>query len=144
MPLAELISDFDDRLKSISGGFASFSYEEDGYQKSDLAKIDVLVAGEIVPGLSRILPKKNIERESRKIILRLKETLPRQQFVQAVQARALGRIIARENIPALTKDVTGYLYGGDVTRKMKTLEKAAKREEKTSVFGPGENFSGRF
>ena len=130
MPLAELISDFDDRLKSISGGFASFSYEEDGYQKSDLAKIDVLVAGEIVPGLSRILPKKNIERESRKIILRLKETLPRQQFVQAVQARALGRIIARENIPALKKDVTGYLYGGDRTRKMKLWKKQQRGKKK--------------
>ncbi len=130
MPLAELISDFDDRLKSVSGGFASFSYQEEGYQKSDLAKLEILVAGEVVPGLSRILPKETLEKEARKMVLRLKEILPRQQFSQALQAKAQGRIIARETIPALKKDVTGYLYGGDRTRKMKLWKKQKEGKKK--------------
>ena len=130
MPLAELISDFDDRLKSVSGGFASFSYESAGYKKNDLIRMDILVAGELVPGLSRILPKEGIEYEARKITKLLKETLPRQQFSQAIQAKAFGRIIARETIPALRKDVTGYLYGGDRTRKMKLWKKQKKGKKK--------------
>lgn len=105
MPLAELISDFDDRLKSISGGFASFNYEADGYQKSELARMDILVAGELVPGLSRILPKSTLEREARKMVIQLKEVLPRQQFTQAIQAQAFGRFVARETIPAMKKDL---------------------------------------
>jgi GTP-binding protein LepA len=130
MPLAELVSDFDDRLKSISGGFASFSYEDAGYKKGDLIRMDILVANETVPGLSRILPREGIEYEARKMVKLLKETLPRQQFSQAIQAKALGRIIARETIPALRKDVTGYLYGGDRTRKMKLWKKQKKGKKK--------------
>jgi len=130
MPLAELISDFDDKLKSISGGFASFSYEEDGWEKSDLIKMDILVAGEQVPGLSRILPREDVEREARMLAIRLKDTLPRLQFSQAIQAQALGRVIARETIPALRKDVTGYLYGGDRTRKMKLWKKQQRGKKK--------------
>jgi GTP-binding protein LepA len=130
MPLAELISDFDDRLKSISGGFASFSYESAGYQKNELARMDILVANEAVPGLSRILPKEGMEYEARKMTKLLKETLPRQQFAQAIQAKAFGRIISRETIPALKKDVTGYLYGGDRTRKMKLWKKQKKGKKK--------------
>lgn len=130
MPLAELISDFDDRLKSISGGFASFGYEEAGLQKASLARMDILVAGELVPGLSRILPKHTIEREARTMVSRLKDTLPRQQFAQAIQARVGGRFVARETIPALRKDVTGYLYGGDRTRKMKLWKKQKEGKKK--------------
>lgn len=130
MPLAELISDFDDKLKSVSGGFASFSYEEDGWQTSDLVKLDIMVANESVSGLSRILPRATVEREGRAMALRLKEVLPQQQFPQAIQARALGRIIARETIPALRKDVTGYLYGGDRTRKMKLWKKQKRGKKK--------------
>lgn len=130
MPLAELISDFDDRLKSISGGFASFGYEEAGLQKASLARMDILVAGELVPGLSRILPKHTIEREARLMVTRLKDTLPRQQFSQAIQARVGGRYVARETIPALRKDVTGYLYGGDRTRKMKLWKKQKEGKKK--------------
>jgi len=130
MPLAELISDFDDRLKSISGGFASFSYEEDGYQVADLVRLDTLVAGDIIPGLSRVVPRDDVVYEARKITSRLKDTLPRQQFTQAIQAKALGRIIARETIPALRKDVTGYLYGGDRTRKMKLWKKQKEGKKK--------------
>ncbi|MFA6136036.1 MAG: translation elongation factor 4 [Candidatus Paceibacterota bacterium] len=130
MPLAELISDFDDQLKSVSGGFASFSYEEDGYQQGDLIRMDILVADEIVPGLSRILPKKDIEYPARKMVVRLKEVLPHQQFTQAIQAKVGGRIIARETIAALRKDVTGYLYGGDRTRKMKLWKKQQRGKKK--------------
>lgn len=131
MPLAELISDFDDRIKSISGGFASFSYEPDGYQKSDLARLDILVAGELVPGLSRVLPRKNLDREARAMVLRLKEILPRQQFSQAIQASALGRIIARETIPALKKELGNFgKNGGDRTRKMKLWKKQKEGKKK--------------
>ena len=133
MPLAELISDFDDRLKSISGGFASFNYNEDGFERADLSRMDILVAGESVSGLSRILPRQSIEREGKNLVSRLKDTLPRQQFSQAIQAKAFGRIIARETIPALRKDVTGYLYGGDRTRKMKLWKK--QKEGKKKLLG---------
>jgi GTP-binding protein LepA len=131
MPLAELISDFDDRLKSVSGGFASFSYEEDTYQKADLERLDVMVAGEMVPGLSRILPRKTIEREARKMVIQLKETLPHQQFSQAIQAYAVGRIIARETIPAMKKDLGNFgKNGGDRTRKMKLWKKQKEGKKK--------------
>jgi len=130
MPLSELIADFDDKLKSVSNGFASFSYSEDGYKKADLVRVDVFVAGEIVPGLSIIVVKKDLERTSHKMAKKLKEVLPKQQFSQAIQVKALGKIIARETIPALKKDVTGHLYGGDRTRKMKLWKKQKEGKKK--------------
>lgn len=131
MPLAELVSDFDDRLKSVSGGFASFSYENAGYKKNDLVRMDILVADETVPGLSRILPRDGIEYEARKMAKLLKETLPGQQFPQAIQAKALGRIIARETIPAMKKDVGNFgKNGGDRTRKMKLWKKQKEGKKK--------------
>lgn len=123
MPLMELISDFDDQLKSLTHGFASFSYEMSGYQQGDLARIDVMVAKEMVVGLSRILPKKDIEYEARQMALRLKDLLPQQQFAQAIQITTGAKVIARETIAPMRKDVTGYLYGGDRTRKMKLWKK---------------------
>ncbi len=129
MPLSELISDFDDKLKSVSGGYASFSYELGEYVKADIVRVDVLVAGKPLPGLSRFLPRATHERESRKMIERLKELLPRQQFAQSLQASVGTKVIAREDIAAMKKDVTGYLYGGDRTRKMK-LWKKQKRGKK--------------
>ncbi|MEK7465706.1 MAG: translation elongation factor 4 [Patescibacteria group bacterium] len=123
MPLAELISDFDEQLKSMTSGFASFSYELADYKKADVVKVDILVAAEIVPGLSRFFPRETVTREARKMVERLKDLLPRQQFSQAIQASANGKILARETIPAMRKDVTGYLYGGDRTRKMKLWQK---------------------
>lgn len=123
MPLADLVSDFDDKLKSLTEGYASFSYEPADYAWADVVKIDILLAGELVPGLSRFYPKNTHEREARLMVERLKKLLPRKQFAQSVQATAHGRIIAREDIPALKKDVTGYLYGGDRTRKMKLWQK---------------------
>ena len=123
MPLMELISDFDDQLKSLTHGFASFSYEMAEYQKADLARIDVMVAKDMVVGLSRILPKKDIEYEARQMALRLKDLLPQQQFAQAIQITTGAKVIARETIAPMRKDVTGYLYGGDRTRKMKLWKK---------------------
>lgn len=130
MPLAELISDFDDQLKSVTEGFASFSYEFFDYIKANIQRMDVVVAGEPVAGLSRFFPKATIEKESRQTVERLKEILPREQFAQSLQAIAGGRILAREDIPALRKDVTGYLYGGDRTRKMKLWKKQKRGKEK--------------
>lgn len=130
MPLAELISDFDDRLKSVSEGFASFSYELADYQKAELEKMEIWVAGTPVAGLVRVMPKKNLEYEARKMTEKLKNILPHQQFNQAIQAVAGGKIIARETIPAMKKDVTGYLYGGDRTRKMKLWKKQKEGKKK--------------
>ena len=123
MPLMELISDFDDQLKSLTHGYASFSYEMSDYQKADLARIDVMVAKDMVVGLSRILPKKDIEYEARQMATRLKDLLPQQQFAQAIQITTGSKVIARETIAPMRKDVTGYLYGGDRTRKMKLWKK---------------------
>ena len=133
MPLAELISDFDDRLKSVSEGFASFNYELSDYQKGELEKMEILVAGAPVAGLIRVMPKKKLDYESRKMVEKLKDILPHQQFSQAIQAMSGGRIIARETIPAMKKDVTGYLYGGDRTRKMKLWKK--QKEGKKKLLG---------
>ena len=123
MPLAELVSDFDDQLKSSTKGMASFSYEVLEYEKADVVRVDILVSHEIIPGLSRFLPREVATREARKMVDRLKEHLPRQQWTQPIQAQAEGKIVAREDIPALRKDVTGYLYGGDRSRKMKLWKK---------------------
>lgn len=130
MPLAELMSDFDDRLKSATEGFASFSYALSDAESSDMVRVDFLVAGVAVPGLSRLFHRSVYEKEGRKMVERLKDLLPRQQFAQAIQAAALGRVIAREDVPALRKDVTGYLYGGDRTRKMKLWKKQQRGKKK--------------
>ncbi len=123
LPLADLMSDLDDRLKSISEGYGSLSYAITGFQKSSLEKVEIAIAGHSIPGLTRILPKEKVAREGRLTVERLRDLLPRQQFAQAVQAVVRGKIIARETIPAMRKDVTGYLYGGDRTRKMKLWKK---------------------
>ena len=130
LPLADLISDLDDRLKSITNGYASLTYKVVGFEKSELTKLEIMVAGHVVPGLTRVLPKEAVEREGRQTVERLKDLLPKQQFVQAVQAYAFGKIIARENVAAMRKDVTGYLYGGDRTRKMKLWKKQQKGKAK--------------
>ncbi|MBI4086188.1 MAG: elongation factor 4 [Candidatus Liptonbacteria bacterium] len=130
MPLAELMRDFDDKLKSASAGFASFSYELAGEELADVEKLEILINDEPVPALTRIVFRAEAEREGRASVERLKELLPGQQFYQALQARVRGRIVARETIPALRKDVTGYLYGGDRTRKMKLWKKQKEGKKK--------------
>ncbi|PIR68417.1 elongation factor 4 [Candidatus Nomurabacteria bacterium CG10_big_fil_rev_8_21_14_0_10_35_16] len=130
IPLSELIRDFDDQLKSVSAGFASLSYEVADYEKAKVAKLGILVAGHDVSGLTRIVHKEDVEREGRKSVEKLKNLLPKQQFAQSLQATSNGKIIARENIPAMKKDVTGHLYGGDRTRKMKLWKKQKRGKEK--------------
>lgn len=137
LPLADLISDFDDKLKSVSAGFGSLSYELIGYAPGELGKMEILIAENLVPGLTRILPKEDIEREARKTVGKLKDLLPKLQFKQAIQARHKSRIIARETLSALKKDVTGYLYGGDITRKQKLWKKQAKGKKKLLERGTG-------
>lgn len=135
MPLAELIRDFDDQLKSVSAGYASFSYERASEALAEVEKLEILVAGEVASALTRVVPEKDLEREARATVERLKEILPRQQFAQALQAKARGRIIARETIAAMKKDVTGYLYGGDRTRKMKLWRKQKRGKERLKGAG---------
>ena len=120
MPLRELIRDFDDRLKSVSQGYASFTYELAGERESEVEKLEILIVEEVIPALTRIVPKKDLEREGRQTVERLKELLPQEQFSQAIQAKSQGRIIARETIAAMKKKLGDFgKNGGDRTRKMK-------------------------
>ncbi len=119
LPLSELILDLYDSLKSASQGFASMIYEILDYRETDVQKLDVLVHHEKEESLSFIVPAARVEREAKKLTARLKEIIPPQNFALAIQVARDGLIISRETIPALKKDVTGYLYGGDRTRKMK-------------------------
>ena len=131
MPLSELIRDFDDQLKSGSAGYASFSYELDGEDKADVKKLEILVAEEVVPALTRIVANRDVEYEARKTVERLKELLDRQQFSQAIQARVDGRILARETIPAMKKALGDFgKNGGDRTRKMKLWKKQERGKER--------------
>lgn len=134
-PLVEIITDFYDKLKSASSGYASMSYEPAGYQAADLVRLDILVAGELVEPFSRIVPRQAASYEGRKTVEKLKELIPRQLFVVSLQAAIGGKIIAREDIGALRKDVTGYLYGGDVSRKKKLLEKQKRGKKRMKQSG---------
>ena len=135
MPLANVISDFYDKLKSATSGFASMNYEEAEYRIADLEKIDFLIAGEKVDAFSIIISKKNSLREAKKTVARLKEVIPRQNFSVAIQAAVGAKIIARETISPFRKDVTAKLYGGDITRRRKLLEKQKKGKKKMKQFG---------
>ena len=131
MPLRELIRDFDDRLKSVSQGYASFTYEVSGERESEVEKLEILVVNEVVPALTRIVPKKDLEREGRQTVERLKELLPKEQFMQAIQAKSQGRIIARESIAAMKKALGDFgKNGGDRTRKMKLWKKQERGKER--------------
>lgn len=124
MPLRELVRNFFDEVKRVSSGYASLSYHiEEEWHKADVTRLDILVAGEMIPAFSRIVSKRRVEREARALVESLHELLPRQMTATKIQAQATGRIIASKTISALKKDVTGHLYGGDITRKMKLREK---------------------
>lgn len=131
MPLRELIRDFDDQLKSSSQGYASFTYELAGEREAEVEKLEILIVEEVVAALTRIVPKKDLEREGRQTVERLKELLPQEQFTQAIQARSQGRIIARETIAAIKKKLGDFgKNGGDRTRKMKLWKKQERGKER--------------
>jgi GTP-binding protein LepA len=135
LPLNEVVFDFYDRLKSISRGYASFDYAMDVYEESDLVRISILVNNDPVDALSFIAHRSVAETRSRSICAKLKELIPRQLFKIAIQASIGSRIIARETLGALSKDVTAKCYGGDISRKRKLLEKQKEGKKRMRQFG---------
>ncbi|KKR85346.1 MAG: Elongation factor 4 [Candidatus Azambacteria bacterium GW2011_GWE1_42_9] len=134
IPLSDILVDFHDRLKSASEGYASMNYEFLGYKPGSLVKLQVLIAGESVEAFSKIVSKEKAYNEGNALVKKLKDIVPKQYFPVALQAAIGGKVIARETIPAMRKDVTGYLYGGDVTRKNKLLEKQKKGKKRRATF----------
>ena len=135
LPLAEVVFDFYDRLKSVTRGYASFDYHLEGYTAGDLVKLDILINGDVVDGLSQIVEKTRAEGRGRAVCEKLKDVIPRQLFKIPIQAAIGGRIVARETISAMRKDVLAKCYGGDITRKKKLLEKQKKGKKRMRQFG---------
>ncbi len=144
-PLANLLTDFYDQLKSVTSGYGSFNYELDDYRIEDLVRVDFYVSGEIVDALSVMTHRSESQSLGRETVKKLKEVIPRQNFQVALQAAIGGKFIAREDISAYRKDVTTGLYGGDVSRKKKVLAKQAKGKKRMKRFGkvdiPSEAFT---
>ena len=135
LPLNEVVFDFYDRLKSITKGYASFDYELIGYEVNDLVKVSIMINGDPVDALSLIVHRERSQQRGRALCERLKDLIPRQQFKVAIQAAIGGKIIARETVASFRKDVTQKLYGGDVTRKNKLLDKQKKGKKRMRQFG---------
>ncbi len=130
MPLRELMRGFFDRLKNASSGYASLSYEIAELRPASVTRLDILVAEEEVPAFARIVGLARADTEAKALTEKLAHTLPRQQFAMKIQARVMGKLTATKKVSALRKDVTGHLYGGDITRKMKLREKQKKGKQK--------------
>ncbi len=135
MPLRELMRNFFDEVKSVTSGYASFSYITTGVKPADVVRMDLLLNEEIMPAFSRVVSRRRVQLEAEEVADKLKKLLPRQLIVIKIQTQAMGRIIASRTISALRKDVTDYLYGGDITRKMKLREKQKKGKKKMQKIG---------
>src|SRR6185295_7739700 len=135
LPLAEIVSEFYDQLKSLSKGYASFDYDHAGYSGADLVKMEIMVHAEVVDAFSFIVHSEKAYAQGRSLVESLKELIPRQMFEIPLQAKIGSRIIARETIPALRKDVLAKCYGGDISRKRKLLEKQKEGKKKMKQFG---------
>jgi GTP-binding protein LepA len=135
MPLRELMRGFFDQVKSVSSGYASVSYEFAEMRDADVCRMDILVADEIVPAFTRVIARRRLNEEAEATVERLLSVMPRQQFVAKIQAMALGRIVSSRTLKAFRKDVTAKLYGGDITRKMKLLEKQKRGKKKMKERG---------
>ena len=137
MPLRELMRGFFDKLKSVSSGYASLSYEFLDERVADVVRLDIMVAEEPIPAFARVVARRRVQEEAEHMVEKLHGILPKQLFVTKIQAKSLGRIISSRSLSAMRKDVTGYLYGGDVSRKMKLLQKQKRGKKKLLEHGTG-------
>ena len=137
MPLRELMRGFFDKLKSVTSGFASISYDIEGEREADVTRLDIIVADEAVPAFAKVISRRQVEGEAETAVEKLANALPRQMFNLKIQGKALGRIISSRSLSGMKKDVTQHMYGGDITRKMKLREKQKKGKKKMAERGKG-------